>query len=45
MQKIQQTAQILFKNYGIKRELARTQTALTSRVVNLTEVLNLKHLY
>ena len=32
--------------FGIKRELARTQTALTSRVVvNLTDVLNFKYLY
>ena len=27
--------------FAIKRELARTQTTLTSRVVNLTDVLNL----
>ena len=30
--------------FGIKRELAQTQTSLRSRVVNLTDVLNLKYL-
>ena len=30
---------------GIKRESGQTQTTLTSRVVNLTDVLNLKYLY
>ena len=29
---------------GIKRELARTQTTLTSRIVNVTDVLNLKYI-
>ena len=31
--------------FGIKRELAQTQTTLTSRAVNLTNVLNLKYFY
>ena len=31
--------------FGIKRESTQTQMALASRVVNLTDSLNLKHLY
>ena len=31
--------------FSIKREPAQTQTTLTSRVVNVTDVLNLNYLY